>query len=108
MNNDENKGDIEKSGKFYEYKASGFNQDRGLHSVQIRLWHDCGYVIQSISEQGAITFVLTHDQMKRETGLLSAQSTHGTKNITSENKLNERRMTVKRNTDDWIGRGNNI
>jgi len=98
---DENRGDIEKDGKFYEYKASGFNQDKGLNIVQIRLWHDCGYIIQSISDQGAITFILTHDEMKAETKLLSAQSAHGTKNVTSENKFNELRMTVKRETEDW-------
>ena len=55
VNKDENRGDIEKDGIFYEYKASGFNQDKGLHIVQIRLWHDCGYIIQSISKEGAIT-----------------------------------------------------
>ncbi|MCY4233673.1 MAG: hypothetical protein OXE59_08055 [Bacteroidetes bacterium] len=95
------RGDIQKNGMFYEFKASGFNQDGGLHIVQIRLWHDCDYIIQSISNAGAITFVLSHADMKRETILLSAQSAHGTESVTEANTYNELRMTVKKDSDDW-------
>ena len=55
VNKNEKRGDVHKSGRFYEFKASGFNQDDGLHIVQIRLWHDCDYIIQSISSAGAIS-----------------------------------------------------
>jgi len=95
------RGDIQKNGRFCEFKASGFNQDDGLHIVQIRLWHDCDYIIQSISSAGSITFVLSHADMEREAILLSAQSAHGTKSVTEENKYNELRMTVKKDSDDW-------
>ena len=82
-------------------KPLDLTKTKGLHIVQIRLWHDCRYIIQSISKEGAITFVLTHEEMEQETLLLQAQSAHGTRNITAENKFNELRMTVKKDTEHW-------
>ena len=95
------RGDIKKDGKFYEFKASGFNLDDGLHIVQIRLWQDCHYIIQSISIEGAITFVLSHAEMQKETEILSTQSAHGPKSVTEENRYNELRMTIRKDTNDW-------
>ncbi len=101
VHKNDGRGDIEKDGKFYEFKASGFNRDGGLNIVQIRLWHDCDYIIQSISSEGAVTFVLSHEEMMREANLLSAQVAHGTKEVTAEKKFIELRLTVKKDSDDW-------
>lgn len=74
VNRNENRDDLEKNGWFYEFKASGFNRDEALHIVQIRLWQDCDYIIQAISDQGAVTFVLAHDEMQEETVLFPAHA----------------------------------
>ena len=94
-------GDFEKDSKNYEYKASGFNEDGHLHVVQIRLWQNCDYIIQSISDKKVITFLLSHNNMKEEVNLCKASSAHGTK-ATNKKKSNiERRFTVKQDTEDW-------
>ncbi len=95
------KGDFEKNGKFYEFKASGFNQDNGLHIVQLRLWQDCDYIIQSISDQGAVTFLLTHEQMEHETELLNAANAHGTQSAVENNENIELRMTIEIGSATW-------
>ena len=97
----ENRGDLEKNGRWYEYKASGFNQGNDMNIVQVRLWQNCDYIIQSISDSGAITFVLTHSQMVNETKLCNAASAHGTKQVTDVNQHNELRFTVSRDSEGW-------
>ena len=62
VNRNDDRGDLEKNETHYEYKASGFNMDNALHIVQIRLWQNCDYIVESISENGSTTFVLTHNQ----------------------------------------------
>jgi len=98
---DRNRGDFEKNGKHYEYKASGYNADGGVHIVQIRLWQNCDYVVQSISDDGAVTFVLSHAEMREETKRLNATVAHGTKQIAGASRHVELRMTLKPGTEDW-------
>ncbi len=97
----ENKGDLEKDGIFYEYKSSGYNQDGATHIVQIRLWQKCNYIIQSISDDSVLTFVLSHEEMVAETNLLKASIAHGTKQVSEVNKHNELRMTLVPDSKDW-------
>ena len=96
-----NKGDFRKNDKYYEYKASGYNQDNAIHIVQIRLWQPCDYIIQYISDEGAVTFLLMHENMKEETDKLNASSAHGTQTVSKVNIHNELRMTIKLHSDDW-------
>jgi len=98
---DNNRGDFEKDGKHYEYKASGYNADGAVHMVQIRLWQRCDYVVQSISDDGAVTFVLSHAEMTQETKLLNATTAHGTKDVSRVSRHVELRMTLKPGTADW-------
>jgi len=102
VKSNENKGDFEKNGVFYEYKSSGYNQDEAIHIVQIRLWQECNYVIQSISDNSILTFILSHEEMVLETNLLKATVAHGTKQISKVNKHNELRMTLFPDSEDWI------
>ena len=97
----ENRGDFEKRGTFYEFKASGFNVDCVVHIVQIRLWQNCDYVIQSISDNGAVTFILKHGEMKAETEAVGATAAHGTRLVTRESQHVELRMTFGRNSAVW-------
>ena len=101
MNRNEDRGDLEKDSRYYEYKASGFNRDNALHIVQIRLWQNCDYIVQSISSYDVITFVLTHDQMTQESIRCKASSAHGTKSVTALNERNELRMTLLIDSDHW-------
>ncbi|MDD9810977.1 MAG: hypothetical protein OXU71_04565 [Gammaproteobacteria bacterium] len=98
---DENQGDFEKHGKYYEYKVSGYNADGAVHIVQIRLWQNCDYVVQSISDDEVVTFVLSHAEMRQETKLLHATTAHGTKEVTDASRHVELRMTLKTGTEDW-------
>ena len=97
-----NQCDLEKNGKYYEYKASGFNEGDVLHVVQIRPWQECNYIVQSISDNGAITFLLTHDQMVEETRLLKATSAHGTKAVTEASDHVELRFTIALSSEHWM------
>ena len=101
VSKEENRGDLERDGRYYEYKVSGFNQRNELNIVQIRLWQECDYIIQSISDRGAITFCLTHSQMTRETIRCSANSAHGTKSVVAVNERNELRMTIPIGSAHW-------
>lgn len=97
----QNKGDFEKDGKHYEYKASGYNADGAVHVVQIRLWQNCDYVVQAVSDDGAVTFVLSHAEMRAETKRLNATTAHGTKEVSGASRHVELRMTLKPGTEDW-------
>jgi len=101
VKSNENKGDFEKNGFFYEYKASGYSQDGSVNIVQIRLWQKCNYVIQSISDDSILTFILSHEEMVIGTNLLKATVAHGTKQISKVNKHNELRMTFFPDSKDW-------
>lgn len=101
VNKNENRGDLKKNNKYYEYKSSGYSQTNSIRIVQIRLWQKCDYIIQSINDDGAITFVLTHDEMKIETEKLKAGSAHGTKEALVDTKNKELAMTLKRDSADW-------
>ena len=94
VNHNEDRGDLEKDGRYYEYKASGFNRDNALHIVQIKFWQNCDYIVQSISSYGIITFILTHDQMIQEAIRCKTTSAHGTRSVTTLNKRNELRMIL--------------
>ncbi len=94
VNRNEDRGDLEKDDRYYEYKASGFNRDNALHIVQIKFWQNCDYIVQSISSYGVITFVLTHDQMIQEAIRCKATSAHGTRSVTTLNERNELRMIL--------------
>jgi hypothetical protein len=97
----EDRGDLRKNGIYYEYKASGYNLDNSVNIVQIRPWQDCDYIIQSISDDGATTFVLTHAEMILEMKRLKASPAHGTKEVVADNKKIEYMMTVERGSADW-------
>jgi hypothetical protein len=68
--------------------------------VQIRPWQDCNYIIQSISDDGATTFVLTHVEMMLEMKKLKASRAHGTQALVNNENI-EYRMTLKRNSAHW-------
>ena len=97
---DEERGDFKKNGRYYEYKSSGYNQNNAVHIVQIRPWQNCDYIIQSISDEGATTFVLTHAEMMLEMDKLKAARAHGTQALVNNENI-EYRMTLKRNSADW-------
>ena len=101
VSRDENRGDFKKNGRYYEYKCSGYNQGNAVNIVQIRPWHDCDYIIQSISDDRATTFVLTHAEMMLEMDKLKASPTHGTRKALEDNKTIEYGMRVKRGSTDW-------
>lgn len=100
VNKNKERGDFQKNGRYYEYKCSGYNQDNAVHIVQIRPWQNCDYIVQSISDNGAITFVLTHAEVMLEMRLLKATRAHGTK-VLRNNENIEFRMTLKIDSDDW-------
>ena len=97
----EDRGDFKKNGRYYEYKSSGYNLANSVHLLQIRPWQDCDYIIQSISDDGATTFVLTHAEMMLEMERLKASPAHGTKEVVADNKKIEYMMTVERGSADW-------
>ena len=101
VSKNEDRGDLKKNGKYYEYKSSGYNQDDSVHLLQIRPWQDCDYIIQSISDDGATTFILTHAEMMLEMDRLKASPAHGTRKALEDNKTIEYMMTVKRGSADW-------
>lgn len=101
VSKNEDRGDLKKNGRYYEYKSSGYNQDDSVHLLQIRPWQDCDYIIQSISDDGATTFVLTHAEMMLEMDKLKASPAHGTPKALEDNKIIEYMMTVKRGSADW-------
>ena len=96
-----NMGDFERNGKYYEYKASGFNENGNLNIVQIRLWQKCDYIIQSISYDEVRTFLLSHKEMEKEVKLCNASSAHGTRKANKDNTNIELRFTLRKNTEEW-------
>ena len=101
VNKSEDRGDFKKNGRYYEYKSSGYNLRNSVHLLQLRPWQDCDYIIQSISDDGAITFVLTHAEMKLEMEQLKASPAHGTKEVVADNKKIEYMMSIERGSADW-------
>ena len=100
VSKDEDRGDFKKNDRYYEYKSSGYNQANSVHMLQIRPWQDCDYIIQSISDDRATTFVLTHAEMMLEMKNLKAARAHGTKALVNNENI-EYRMTLKRDSADW-------
>ena len=101
VNKNEDRGDLKKNDRYYEYKSSGYNQNNAVNVIQIRPWQKCDYIIQSISDNGATTFVLTRAEMKSEMEMLKAGSAHGTKTAVADNVNKEFKITVKINSADW-------
>ena len=101
VNKNDDRGDFKKNGTYYEYKSSGYNQTNSVNMVQIRPWQDCDYIIQSISDDGATTFVLTHADMMLEMKELKATRAHGTKKALVDNENIEYRMTLKKDSAHW-------
>ena len=101
VNLQDNRGDFIWNGIHYEFKSSGYSQTDGMNIVQIRLWQDCDYIIQYISNRGAMTFILTHDQMVEETKMIRASIAHGAQATSKINTYNELRITVKFDSEDW-------
>ena len=87
VNKKDERGDFKKNGRYYEYKSSGYNQDNSVHIVQIRPWQECDYIIQSISDDGATTFVLTHAEMMLEMEKLKAARAHGTQTLVNNENI---------------------
>lgn len=100
VNKSEDRGDFKKNGGYYEFKCSGYNQGNAVNIVQIRPWQNCDYIIQSISDDGAITFILTHAEMMLEMERLKASRAHGTQVLVNNENI-EYRMTLKRDSADW-------
>ncbi|MDE0481322.1 MAG: hypothetical protein OXI67_01965 [Candidatus Poribacteria bacterium] len=100
VSKDEDRGDFKKNGRYYEYKSSGYNQANSVHMLQIRPWQDCDYIIQSVSDDTATTFVLTHAEMMLEMEKLKASRAHGTQALVNNENI-EYRMTLKRNSANW-------
>ncbi len=96
-----NAGDFILHEKNYEYKVSGFNKNRSLHVVQIRLWQNCDYIIQYIESHKQYTFQLTHEQMEKELRLCKASSAHGTSASNKQNKNIEMRFSITIDSDGW-------
>ena len=101
VSKDENRGDFKKNGTYYEYKCSGDNQNNSVNILQIRPWQDCDYIIQSISDDRATTFVLTHPEMMLEMERLKAAPAHGTREALENNKTIEYGIKIKRGSADW-------
>ena len=100
VSKNKNRGDFKKNGRYYEYKCSGYNQNNSVNMVQIRPWRDCDYIIQSISNDEATTFVLTHADMMLEMKELKAARAHGTQALVNNENI-EYRMTLKKDSADW-------
>ena len=100
VSKNEDRGDFKKNSKYYEYKSSGYNQDNSVHIVQIRPWQNCDYVIQSISDDGATTFVLTQAEMMLEMEKLKAARAHGTQSLVNNENI-EYRITLNIGSADW-------
>ena len=100
VNKNEDRGDFKKNGGYYEYKCSGYNQNNAVNIVQVRPWQDCDYIIQSISDDRATTFVLTHAEMMLEMERLKASRAHGTQALVNNENI-EYRMSLKRDSVDW-------
>lgn len=101
VSKNEDRGDLKKNGRYYEYKSSGYNQANAVSIMQIRPWQDCDYIIQSIFDDGATTFVLTRTEMKFEMEKLKAGSAHGSKKALVDNVNKELMMSLKRDSADW-------
>ena len=101
VSKNEDRGDFKKNGRYYEYKSSGYNQNNSVNMLQIRPWQDCDYIIQSISDDGATTFVLTHAEMMLEMQRLKASPAHGTRKALEDNKTIEYMMNLQRDSVDW-------
>ncbi len=101
VSKNEDRGDFKKNGRYYEYKSSGYNLGNSVNMLQIRPWQDCDYIIQSVSDNGATTFVLTHAEMMLEMKKLKASPAHGTRKALENNTTVEYMMSVERDSADW-------
>ena len=101
VSKNEDRGDFKKNGRYYEYKSSGYNLGNSVNMLQIRPWQDCDYIIQSVSDNGATTFVLTHAEMMLEMKKLKASPAHGTRKALEDNTTVEYMMSVERDSADW-------
>ena len=101
VSKNEDRGDFKKNGRYYEYKSSGYNLSNSVHMLQIRPWQDCDYIIQSVSDDEATTFVLTHAEMMLEMDKLKASPAHGTRKALEDNTTIEYMMSVERGSADW-------
>jgi hypothetical protein len=96
-----NKGDMEKNGEFYEIKTSIlFNKNNSLNLVQLRLWQNVdyylciGYDLRNFKYK-KYSFLLTKEEMIKETKLCKMSSAHGTKKINKKNSNVELRFSLK-------------
>ena len=101
VSKNENRGDFKKNGSYYEYKSSGYNQNNSVNILQIRPWQDCDYIIQSIFDDRATTFVLTHAEMMFEMDKLNVSPIHGTQKALENNETIEYGMRIKKGSLDW-------
>ena len=101
VSKNENRGDLKKSNKYYEYKVS-LNDQINFRLLQIRIWQNCDYIFQFITFEKIYTFQLTKEQMVREMKLCGANSAHGTKESNKNNENIEYTMMVKKDSDNWL------
>ena len=94
------RGDLIMDDKYCEYKISGFNATNTLNIVQIRLHHNCDYIIEYVHFDKKYSFMLTHKQMEKECSLIGT-SAHGTKKHNEKNKNIEYRISIQYDSDIW-------
>jgi len=105
----ENRGDILLYNNYIEVKSSIITEiNNSLNLVQIRLYQDLDYYLcvaydlRDIENYTSYIFLLTHDEMVREMGLVSASNAHGTKESLNENKNIELRYSLSINNEDKV------
>lgn len=96
----ENKGDLKKDNRYYEYKVS-LNDQINFRLIQIRVWQECDYIFQFITFEKIYTFQLSKKEMLKEMELCGANFAHGTKEANENNKNVEYTMTIRKESDHW-------
>ena len=88
---------VDKVGNYYEFKNSFTNVGENLNIRQIRLWQPINYYfcfyINEKDLNRSVFFVLTKEEMEKEVSLCGSCS-HGTKQVTETNELNEYSITI--------------
>ena len=96
----ENKGDLKKDEKYYEYKIS-FNDQINFRLIQIRIWQECDYIFQFLTLEKVYTFYLNKNDMKKELELCKATVAHGTKKSNLNNENIELTLTITKESKEW-------
>lgn len=96
----ENRGDLKKDGKYYEYKIS-LNDQVNFRLIQIRIWQDCDYIFQFLTFEKVYTFRLSKKDMEYELKLCRASTAHGTIKSNLNNQNVEKAITIRKGSEHW-------